>query len=95
MYTHMSTASDPNPIVERGLALHCMIRLITHALGGEAYLNFIGAFLKSLTISDLQFLLTYMRCFELKETSLATPSGWIFRELVTTRPFIMLAANGI
>lgn len=42
MYTHMSNISEPNPIIERGLALHCMIRLITHALGGEAYLNFIG-----------------------------------------------------
>ncbi|KAG6455083.1 1,4-alpha-glucan-branching enzyme [Manduca sexta] len=42
MYTHMSTLSEPSPVVERGLALHCMIRLITHALGGEAYLNFIG-----------------------------------------------------
>ncbi|KOB77542.1 Uncharacterized protein OBRU01_04000 [Operophtera brumata] len=42
MYTHMSTLSEPSAVVERGLALHCMIRLITHALGGEAYLNFIG-----------------------------------------------------
>lgn len=42
MYTHMSEVNEPNPIIERGLALHCMIRLITHALGGEAYLNFIG-----------------------------------------------------
>lgn len=42
MYTHMSCMSEPNPVIERGLALHCMIRLITHALGGEAYLNFIG-----------------------------------------------------
>ncbi|VVC88097.1 unnamed protein product [Leptidea sinapis] len=42
MYTHMSTLSDSNPVIGRGMALHCMIRLITHALGGEAYLNFIG-----------------------------------------------------
>lgn len=42
MYTHMSTISDHNPVIERGLALHCMIRLVTHALGGEAYLNFMG-----------------------------------------------------
>ncbi|XP_023937263.1 1,4-alpha-glucan-branching enzyme [Bicyclus anynana] len=42
MYTHMSTLSEPNAVVERGLALHCMIRLITNALGGEAYLNFMG-----------------------------------------------------
>lgn len=42
MYTHMSVLSEPNAIIDRGLALHKMIRLITHALGGEAYLNFIG-----------------------------------------------------
>ncbi|TDG43303.1 hypothetical protein AWZ03_010275 [Drosophila navojoa] len=42
MYTHMSTISEPSIIIDRGLALHKMIRLITHALGGEAYLNFMG-----------------------------------------------------
>uniref|UniRef100_A0A8D8U7W0 1,4-alpha-glucan branching enzyme n=1 Tax=Cacopsylla melanoneura TaxID=428564 RepID=A0A8D8U7W0_9HEMI len=42
MYTHMSCNSDPSLIIDRGIALHKMIRLITHALGGEAYLNFIG-----------------------------------------------------
>jgi 1,4-alpha-glucan branching enzyme len=42
MYTHMSTLSDSSPIIERGIALHKMIRFVTHALGGEAYLNFIG-----------------------------------------------------
>lgn len=42
MYTHMSTLSDPSAIIDRGIALHKMIRLITCALGGEAYLNFIG-----------------------------------------------------
>ena len=42
MYTHMSNISEPSPIVDRGIALHKMIRLITHALGGEGYLNFIG-----------------------------------------------------
>lgn len=42
MYTHMSTLSDPSAIIDRGIALHKMIRLITHALGGEAYLNFMG-----------------------------------------------------
>ncbi|KAL3319456.1 1,4-alpha-glucan branching enzyme [Cichlidogyrus casuarinus] len=42
MYTHMSTTSDPNLVIDRGIALHKMIRLLTHALGGEAYLNFIG-----------------------------------------------------
>ncbi|XP_034936725.1 LOW QUALITY PROTEIN: 1,4-alpha-glucan-branching enzyme [Chelonus insularis] len=42
MYSHMSTLSPPDPIISRGIALHNMIRLITHALGGEAYLNFMG-----------------------------------------------------
>ncbi|KAF9578170.1 alpha-1,4-glucan branching enzyme [Lunasporangiospora selenospora] len=42
MYTHMSRLSDLTPIIDRGLALHKMIRLITHGLGGEGYLNFIG-----------------------------------------------------
>ena len=42
MYTDMSVLQPLNPVVERGIALHKMIRLITHALGGEGYLNFIG-----------------------------------------------------
>lgn len=42
MYTHMSLLSPPNNIISRGIALHNMIMLITHALGGEAYLNFMG-----------------------------------------------------
>ena len=44
MYTHMSTTSPPSIIIDRGIALHKMIRLITHALGGEGYLNFTGLF---------------------------------------------------
>ncbi|KAK3672890.1 alpha-1,4-glucan branching enzyme [Recurvomyces mirabilis] len=42
MYTNMSTLSEFTPVIERGLALHKMIRCITHGLGGEGYLNFIG-----------------------------------------------------
>ncbi|XP_057375752.1 1,4-alpha-glucan-branching enzyme-like [Daphnia carinata] len=42
MYTHMSVLSESSPVIDRGMALHKMIRLITHALGGEGYLNFIG-----------------------------------------------------
>jgi len=42
MYSHMSTLSDSSLIIDRGIALHKMIRLITHGLGGEAYLNFMG-----------------------------------------------------
>ena len=42
MYTNMSTLSAFTPVIERGLALHKMIRLITHGLGSEGYLNFEG-----------------------------------------------------
>ncbi|GAB5587598.1 alpha-1 [Umbelopsis nana] len=42
MYTNMSDLTPLTPIVDRGIALHKMIRLITHALGGEGYLNFEG-----------------------------------------------------
>jgi 1,4-alpha-glucan branching enzyme len=42
MYFHMSTIEKPTAIIDRGLALHKMIRLITHGLGGEGYLNFEG-----------------------------------------------------
>ena len=31
-----------SPVVDRGIALHKMIRLITASLGGEGYLNFMG-----------------------------------------------------
>lgn len=41
MYTHMSLAT-PSDIIDRGIALHKLIRFITHSLGGEAYLNFMG-----------------------------------------------------
>nr|CRZ24851.1 Bm5528 [Brugia malayi] len=42
MYDFMSDTSPLTPIIERGIALHKMIRLITYGLGGEAWLNFIG-----------------------------------------------------
>ncbi|GKZ34813.1 alpha-1,4-glucan branching enzyme [Aspergillus brasiliensis] len=42
MYTHMSVLTEFTPIIERGMALHKMLRLVTHALGGEGYLNFEG-----------------------------------------------------
>ena len=34
--------STHNPVIDRALALHKMIRLFTLAGGGEAYLNFMG-----------------------------------------------------
>lgn len=44
MYTGMSLIYGANDIIDRGIALHKMIRLITHSLGGEGYLNFMGEF---------------------------------------------------
>jgi len=38
----MSDLTPMTPVIARGLSLHKMIRLITHALGGEGYLNFEG-----------------------------------------------------
>lgn len=42
MYTNMSVLTELTPVVDRGLALHKIIRMLTHTLGGEAWLNFIG-----------------------------------------------------
>jgi len=42
LYTNMAVLSVFTPVIERGLSLHKMIRLITHGLGGEGYLNFEG-----------------------------------------------------
>jgi 1,4-alpha-glucan branching enzyme len=41
MYYHMKV-EDQNMIVDRGIALHKLLRLITISLGGEGYLAFIG-----------------------------------------------------
>jgi 1,4-alpha-glucan branching enzyme len=41
MYSHMIQA-DPDPVIERGIALHKLIRLVTLVLGGEGWLNFMG-----------------------------------------------------
>lgn len=42
IYTNMSVMTAFTPVIERGMALHKMLRLITHSLGGEGYLNFEG-----------------------------------------------------
>ncbi len=42
IYSHMSISAERTDVVERGLALHKMIRLLTYALGGEGWLNFEG-----------------------------------------------------
>ncbi|MBS0001256.1 MAG: alpha amylase C-terminal domain-containing protein [Cyclobacteriaceae bacterium] len=41
MYYHMQI-EDQNLVIDRGIALHKLIRLFSISLGGEAYLNFIG-----------------------------------------------------
>ena len=41
MYFSMNTDSK-NPVVDRGIALHKMIRLVTAATAGDGYLNFMG-----------------------------------------------------
>lgn len=41
MYWHMQK-DDADLVIERGVALHKMIRLFTIALGGQAYMNFMG-----------------------------------------------------
>ncbi len=41
MYTHMDCTSS-SLIIDRGMSLHKMIRLVTLAAGGEGWLNFMG-----------------------------------------------------
>ena len=41
MYTSMAV-DHPSLVIDRGIALHKLIRLFTISLGGEAYLNFMG-----------------------------------------------------
>jgi 1,4-alpha-glucan branching enzyme len=41
IYFHMRKEDD-HLVIERGIALHKLIRLITISLGGQAYLNFMG-----------------------------------------------------
>lgn len=42
MYDHMSVLTPRSAIIDRGIALHKMIRLITMTLGGDGYLTFMG-----------------------------------------------------
>lgn len=41
MYFHMRV-DDENLVIDRGIALHKMIRMLTLSLGGQAWLNFMG-----------------------------------------------------
>ncbi|XP_042419840.1 1,4-alpha-glucan-branching enzyme 2-2, chloroplastic/amyloplastic-like isoform X1 [Zingiber officinale] len=42
MYDFMALDRPSTPRIDRGIALHKMIRLLTMSLGGEGYLNFMG-----------------------------------------------------
>jgi len=42
MYTGMTVLNPSTPEIDRGIALHKIIRLITCGLGGEGYLTFMG-----------------------------------------------------
>ncbi|KAI8910768.1 glycoside hydrolase superfamily [Entophlyctis helioformis] len=42
MYENMSDLSPLTPVIDRGLALHKLIRAVTYGLGGEGYLTFMG-----------------------------------------------------
>ncbi|KAJ0096326.1 hypothetical protein Patl1_28089 [Pistacia atlantica] len=42
MYDFMALDRRSTPLIDRGIALHKIIRLITMGLGGEGYLNFMG-----------------------------------------------------
>jgi len=41
MYWHMDKGSQ-SPVIDRGMALHKLLRLLTASLGGEGYLTFMG-----------------------------------------------------
>ncbi len=41
MYWSMDK-NNPNPVIDRGMAIHKILRLITMSLGGEGYLTFMG-----------------------------------------------------
>jgi len=42
MYDFMALDRPSTPRIDRGIALHKMIRIVTMGLGGEGYLNFMG-----------------------------------------------------
>ena len=79
----MSKLSELTPVIDRGLALHKMIRLVTHALGGEGYLNFIGSF-KYRPIHLILRLSTLILFLLLQETSSVILSGWTFLASATS-----------
>lgn len=63
----MSKLTEYTPVIDRGISLHKMIRLLTHSLGGEGYLNFEGIIMTPKTYLDLKL--------TTQETNLAIQSG--------------------
>lgn len=76
MYTHMSTMSDSSLIIDRGIALHKIIRLLTHSLGGEAYLNFMGNEFGHPEWLDFPRGWSYQRCFFVANFSIDEHFSW-------------------
>jgi len=77
--------SQLTPVIDRGIALHKLIRLITYGLGGEAWLNFMG----NLLIFKLK------KSFKLKVMNLAIQNGWIFLAMEIINRIIIAGDNGI
>lgn len=88
MYTNMSSMTPMTAIIDRGIQLHKMIRLLTHGLGGEGYLNFIGEASSSHTVlissvtharnhSDIQRSSFSARCNMSREERLVTSGGFL------------------
>jgi len=86
----MSDLTPMTPVIARGLSLHKMIRLITHALGGEGYLNFEGNEFghPEVCLPDLfDAVVENLR-------DLGNCSGSIFQERVTGTRSTMRGVNG-
>lgn len=95
MYSNMSDLTPLTHIIDRGLRLHTMIRLITHALGGEGYLNFIGVN-NCLEIQAYRYrylvdsvILKYFY----KEMNSGIQNGLIFQEREMVKVIIMQEGN--
>ena len=86
MYTHMSTMSELTAVIDRGLALHKMIRLLTHALGGEdACFSLLHSFIAFMFYQYLCVSGTVMISLSLSKTTICCPTEqFITAELITT-----------
>lgn len=85
MYDFMSVTSPLTPIIDRGLAFHKMIRMLTCGLGGEAWLNFMGNEFGHPEVCFTNFILNSILLF----------SGWTSHVLATTSLIITAVVNGI